>query len=80
MGGNMNIETIKNIFQEKKEVHFKLFSLEYTIIEKDGFVLIYEDLYCNKQKKYKTIDDVLEYYTIYNESIISNQDRIQNIN
>ena len=35
----MNIENIKTIFNEKREVHFKLYSLDYTIKEDD---LIYE--------------------------------------
>ena len=29
----MNIDNIKTIFNEKKEVHFKLYSLDYTIKE-----------------------------------------------
>lgn len=75
----MNIENIKTIFNEKKEVHFKLYSLDYTIKEENGRVLIYSDLYDNKKQSYNTIDEVLNYFTIYNESIIQNQDRIMNI-
>lgn len=75
----MNIENIKKIFQEKKEVHFKMYSLDYTIIEKDNSVSIFADLYSGRTYQYKDIDELLNGYTIYNESIIENQDRIENI-
>ena len=75
----MNIENIKTIFNEKREVHFKLYSLDYTIKEVDSGVLVYADLYDNKKESYNTIDEVLNYFTVYNESIIQNQDRIINI-
>lgn len=75
----MNIESIKTIFNEKKEVHFKLYSLDYTIEENDGKIFVYADLYSNKKESYNTLDEVLNYFTIYNESIIQNQDRIINI-
>ena len=45
----MNIEKIKTIFNEKREVHFKLYSLDYTIKEVDGKMLVYADLYDNKK-------------------------------
>ena len=43
----MNIDNIKTIFNEKREVHFKLYSLDYTIKEDNGKILIYADLYDN---------------------------------
>lgn len=75
----MNIENIKTIFNEKREVHFKLYSLDYTIQEDNGKVHVYADLYDNKKESYNTIDEALNYFTIYNESIIQNQNRIMNI-
>ena len=75
----MNIDNIKTIFNEKREVHFKLYSLEYTIKEVDNKILVYADLYDNKKESYNTIDEVLNYFTIYNESIIDNQNRIMNV-
>jgi len=56
-----------------------LYSLDYTIKEDNGKILVYADLYDNKKESYNTIDEVLNYFTIYNESIIQNQDRIMNI-
>ena len=75
----MNIDNIKTIFNEKKVVHFNLYSLDYTIKEENGKILIYADLYDNKKESYNTIDEALNYFTIYNESIIQNQNRIMNI-
>lgn len=75
----MNIDNIKTIFNEKKEVHFKLYSLDYTIKEVDNKILVYADLYDNKKESYNTIDELLNNFTIYNESIIDNQNRIMNV-
>ena len=75
----MNIESIKTIFNEKREVHFKLYSLDYTIKEDNGKIFVYADLYGNKKECYNTIDEVLNYFTVYNESIIENQNRIMSI-
>ena len=75
----MNIENIKTIFNEKREVHFKLYSLDYTIKEDNGKILVNADLYDNKKESYNTIDEALNYFTVYNESIIQNQNRIMNI-
>jgi len=75
----MNIDNIKTIFNEKREVHFKLYSLDYTIKEENDKILVYADLYNNKKESYNTLDEVLNYFNIYNESIIENQNRIMNI-
>jgi len=75
----MNIDNIKTIFNEKREVHFKLYSLDYTIKEVDNKIFVYADLYDNKKESYNTIDEALNYFTVYNESIIENQNRIMNI-
>ena len=75
----MNIDNIKTIFNEKREVHFKLYSLDYTIKEVEVKILVYADLYDNKKESYNTIDEAINYFTIYNESIIQNQNRIMNI-
>ena len=75
----MNIEKIKTIFNEKNEVHFKLYRLDYTIKEENNKIMVYADLYANRKEIYNTIDEVLNYFTVYNESIIENQNRIMNI-
>lgn len=75
----MNIEKIKALFNQKGEVHFKLYSLEYTIIKENDEILVYADLYATRKQNYKTIEDALNYFTVYNESLKENENRIINI-
>ena len=64
------------IYQKQKEVKFKLYSLEYIIKEDNNAIIIYPLLYPAKKSRYKTMEDVLNYYMIYNESILENSDKI----
>lgn len=56
-----------------------MYGLDYTIETVDDGVEIYMDLYSNKKSKYDNLDILLKNYTIYNETIESNDDRIINI-
>lgn len=76
----MSVEELKNIFNTNGEVKFKLFSLEYIIKKEENNVSVYATLYDNRKKYYNNIDEALNNYTIYNESIIDNSDRIQLVN
>lgn len=75
----MNVQKLIQLFNEKNEVHFKLLSLEYTIIKDNEEVVVYADLYDSRKLRYKNIEEALNNYTIYNESISSFDDRIENI-
>ena len=75
----MNIEKIKTLFNQKGEVHFKLYSLEYTIIKENDEILVFADLYATRKQRYNSLDEALSYFTIYNESLIENETRIMNI-
>ena len=76
----MNVNRIKELFVANKEVHFKLFSLDYTIKQIDNnVVIIYADIYSSRPSKYNTIDELLNNYTIYNEILSDNDNRIINI-
>ncbi len=72
----MVVEELKKKFETEKEVKFKLYSLEYIIQEEDSKVIIYPLLYSSKKNVYNSFDEVLYNYTIYNESIIDNLDRL----
>lgn len=72
----MVVEELKKKFETEKEVKFKLYSLEYIIKEEDSKVIIYPLLYSSKKNVYNSFDEVLYNYTIYNESIIDNLDRL----
>lgn len=81
-GGLMeSVEQIKSILETKGTVKFKLYSLDY-IIEKteDNKYSIYPELYNDKHKKtFSSVDELLDSYTVYNENISSNIERISNI-
>lgn len=72
----MIIEKIKDIFNNNSEVHFKIYTLEYTIKKDNDNVIIYADLYNGKKEIYNSLDELLNNFTIYNETLIENEDRI----
>lgn len=76
----MVVDKIKEIFQKDREVKFKMHSLEYIIKEENNRVLVYPLLYPQRKSVYCNLENALNYYIIYNESIIENQDRITILN
>lgn len=72
----MTIEEMKKIFETNKEVKFKLYSLEYIIKMINDKVVIYPIIYETRKSVYNTIDELLNNYLIYNETIIANENRI----
>lgn len=75
-GDGMVLNELKERYEKNKEVKFKLFSLEYIIQNIDNNVVVYALLYSNKKNYYSTIDEALNCFTIYNESILDNIDRV----
>lgn len=75
----MSIEEIKKNFETNKEVRFKLYSLDYVIKQLEDKIVIYPVIYETKKSIYNSIDELLNYYLIYGESIIDNESRIQKI-
>lgn len=76
----MILDEIRKEFATNKKVQIKVYSLDYTIVEENDNVVIYANLYPKQKKSYKNIDDLLYNFTIYNESIIDNIDRVTLIN
>lgn len=75
----MNIEELKRIYNEKSKVSFRLFGLDYTIEQNESGVIIYADMYHKKYKFFPNIDNLLSYYYIYGEELITYNNKIQNI-
>lgn len=75
----MNIDEIKRIYNEKGKVSFRLFGLDYTIEHNESGVIIYADMYQKKYKYFPNIDNLLSYYYIYGEELITYNNKIQNI-
>ena len=74
-----NINKLKEIFNSKGKVFFKLLSLEYIIGKKDNMVYIYSPTYPNDTRKYNSIEQLIENFIIYGNNLIDNEDRITNI-
>ena len=72
----MFLNELKERYEKNNEVRFKMFNLEYIIQKIDNNVIVYPLLYSSRKSVYSNLDDALNYYTIYNESIMDNLDRI----
>ena len=67
----MSYESIKNEFESNSRVKFKLYSLEYLIERVDNYVQVYAIDYPTRKSKYNTLEELFNYFTVYNESLIS---------
>lgn len=76
----MKYEDLKKKLEINKKVKFKLYSLEYIIEMIDNNVVIYPEIYPQRKSKYFSLDVVMSYFTVYNEPLIENIDRINIIN
>lgn len=73
----MSYKELENIFNSSNELKFKLFGLEYIIKKVDNSVEVYAILYQNRKKVYLSFEDAMNNFTVYNESLIDNIDRIK---
>lgn len=69
-------ENIKNEIEKNNAVKLKIYSLEYLIEKKDNYYMIYALLYANNISKYNSLEELFEYFTIYNENLYQTIDRI----
>lgn len=72
----MVVKELKELFEREHEVKFKLYSLKYVIKEMDNKIAVYPILYETKKSLFNSFEDALNNYTVYNESIIDNIDRL----
>ena len=72
----MNIEKIKDKLAKNNKVMFKLYSLEYVIELVDNHVQIYSPTYLNDIRKYNNINELLNNFRIYNETLLESENRI----
>lgn len=70
-------QELENIFNNSNEIKFKLYSLEYIIRKIDTGVGVFAILYQNRKQTYSSFSDAMNNFTVYNESLIDNIDRIQ---
>lgn len=72
----MRYQELENKFNTSNEVKFKLFSLEYVIRKADTGVEVYAELYQTRKNIYPSFADAMNNFTVYNESLVDNIDRI----
>ena len=73
----MRLQELENIFNSAGELKFKLYSLEYIIRKIDNSVEVYAILYQNRKKVYSSFQEAMNNFTVYNESLADNIDRIK---
>ena len=67
----MNYDSFKHIYELKKTVLFKLYSLDYIIETIDNSVQIYAVGYSKRKSKYNSLEELVNNYTVYNEPLIT---------
>lgn len=72
----MTYETLLNIFNNKKILIFKLYNIDYTIKQKKDYVEIKASYYEKRLHQFKSFDELMQNYTIYNEPLINQMNRI----
>lgn len=73
----MRYEDLKKKFDINKKLKFKLYSLEYVIEQVEDKVVIYPEIYYQRKESFFSFDAVMNYYTVYNEPLLQNIDRIK---
>ncbi len=72
----MNVEKLKDKLAKSNKVMFKLYSLEYVIELVDNHVQIYSSTYLNDIRKYNNINELLNNFRVYNETLLESDGRI----
>lgn len=72
----MNVEKLKSVLAKNNKVTFKLYSLEYVIELVDNHVQIYSSTYLNDIRKYNNINELLNNFRVYNETLLESDGRI----
>jgi hypothetical protein len=72
----MSFKELQEIFESDNIIKFKLYSLEYVVEQKENCVEIYAIYYENRKKQYNSLDELMNNYTVYNEPIINQFNRI----
>lgn len=72
----MNIEKLKSVLAKNNKVTFKLYSLDYIIEIVDNHVQIYSPTYLNDVRKYNNLEELLNNFRVYNETLLEVEGRI----
>lgn len=75
----MKYQTMSNILETNKKLKFILYSLEYLVVKETSRVLIYV-LDTKIEKSYNSFEELMNNYLVYQESLLSQIDRIEILN
>ena len=73
----MDYNNLKQLFETNQKLHLKLYSLEYNIEAVDNKVVIYAIYYEKNKKYFNSFDELINNYTVYNEPLINQLNRIK---
>ena len=73
----MDCNNLKQLFETNQKLHLKLYSLEYNIEAVDNKVVIYAIYYEKNKKCFNSFDELINNYTVYNEPLINQLNRIK---
>ena len=76
----MDYNNLKQLFETNQKLHLKLYSLEYNIEVIDNKIAIYAIYYEKNKKYYSSFEDLMNNYTVYNEPLINQLNRIKVLN
>ena len=73
----MEYNELKKRFDSNNKLKIRLYSLEYIIEKVDNHIEIYVIYYEKKNFSYDSFDELMNNYTVYNEPLIEQIDRIK---
>ena len=76
MGDIVNLKDLQEYFENNNIINFKLYSMNYIINQKEGFIEAYAELYPERKEKFKSFKEAMNNFKVYNEAIINQIDKI----
>lgn len=73
----MEYNELKKRFDSNNKLKIRLYSLEYIIEKVDNHIEIYVIYYEKRKFSYDSFDELMNNYTVYNEPLIEQIDRIK---
>ena len=73
----MSYEELYKKYEDKKYIIIKIYGLEYVIKENNSKIIIYPVMYEKNYKEFNNLIELLNNYTIYNELLIDNMNRMK---
>lgn len=73
----MSYENLERIYNEKGILKFKLYSLTYIVDKTANGPVIYVETLPARKVSFSTFEDLIQSFTVYNEILLDNLNRIE---